>query len=64
MQDLAYVVINGTKYKVLRQSIKYGVRLKLRQSGKEGNFLPDETYFLSESFEQAQKLLSGEVIGL
>jgi len=68
MQDTAYLVIRGKTIKVLRRSAKYGIKLRLRRSGKLGMFLSDESQYLGLDEELAKtclnELLEGKVIYL
>ena len=66
MQDLAHLVVNGREILVLRRPVKNGVALKLRKSGPKGQYLEDESAYLSLDDEQCKqtltRLLCGEVI--
>lgn len=66
MQDLAHLIVNGREILVLRRPRKYGVALKLRKSGSKGQYLEDESAYLSIDNEQCKqtlaRLLRGEVI--
>jgi hypothetical protein len=68
MQDTAHIIVHGKIIKVLRQSVKYGVQLKLRESGQLGAFLSDESAYLGLDEELAEtrlnELLKGKVIYL
>lgn len=66
MQDLAHLIINSKKVLVLRRLNSFGhyVSLKKRASGKDGTYLPDESYYLEDNPNLLNKLLSGEVVKL
>lgn len=68
MQDTAHVIVRGETIKVLRRSAKYGIKLRLRKSGKLGTFLSDESVYLGLDEELAKirlnELLEGKVIYL
>jgi len=64
MQDHAHVVINGEKIKVLRRAVSTGVYLKIRTSGSDGMYLPDESVYLTTDMVKLEKLRSGAVITL
>ena len=68
MQDTAHIIVHGKIIKVLRQFVKYGVQLKLRESGQLGTFLSDESAYLGLDEELAKtrlnELLEGKVIYL
>jgi hypothetical protein len=62
MQTTGYIKIRGTKFLVLIRHCRYGRRLKLRKSGKDGVFLKDESIFLEENLHLIEKLEKGETI--
>jgi hypothetical protein len=68
MQSLGYVLIRDSfskrqrEVKVLRRKIRNGVSLKLRDSGKRGTHLEDETAFLVTRKDLSDKLLAGLTI--
>ena len=63
-QTCGYLTINNQKVLILVRSKKYGCALKLRLTGKDGNFFEDESYFLSKNKEIFDRLLSGKVINI
>jgi len=64
MQTHGHLIINNQKILVLVRNKKYGCALKLRLTGKDGNFFEDESYFLSKNKERFDRLLSGDVINV
>jgi hypothetical protein len=68
MQSTGYVIIEDSfsgqqrKVLVLRRKVRNGVSLKLRESGKRGTHLEDETAFLATRKDLSDKLLAGQVI--
>lgn len=62
MQDVAYLVVNGKKVKVLRRLTKYGVDLKLRKGGDDGTFLSAESYHFESEQSLFDELLRGKVV--
>ena len=65
MQDIAHLVVKGQKILVLRRSnFSYHVALKIRNSGKDGIFLQDESNYLETEPEALKELLDGKVIKL
>ena len=69
MQTHGYLMINNQKILVLERGIKidtklYGRALKLRHTGKDGNYFEDESCYLSQNKEMFDRLLSGKVINI
>lgn len=64
MQFTAHVIVNNEKVKVLARPAKHHICLKLRTSGTDGQFLEDESIFLSEESEHFQSLKAGETISM
>ena len=64
MQIHGHLIINNQKILVLVRHKKYGRALKIRLTGKDGNFFEDESYFLLKNKEVFDRLLSGEVIDI
>lgn len=63
MQQLAHLYIDGQKVLVLVRRKQYGVALKLRASGVDGQRLTDEeTYIRLHAPENGRRLLAGEVV--
>ena len=64
MQDLAHVIVNGETVLVLRRSSKYGCDLKMRNSGKIGKFLDEESFYLDKWPHLFSDLKRGKVLKL
>lgn len=68
MQSTGYVMIRDSfsgqqrVVLVLRRKIRNGVSLKLRETGKRGTHLVDESAFLATRKDLSDKLLAGLVI--
>lgn len=56
MQNLGYLKIDGEKILVLYRPTTYGISVKIRKSGKEGQFLKDESEFLKYHPNLVKKL--------
>lgn len=64
MQQIAYIKVADTSVKVLAQSRKYGVSLKLRKGQEEGRLLEDESLYLDQHPEKLLLLMQGKTITL
>lgn len=64
MQDCCCIVVNGLTIRVLRQPTRDGCRLRLRDTGRDGEPLDDEGTYLAEHKEKLQALLGGHTIRL
>ena len=67
MQDACYVLVTPyAPIKVLRRSMKRGVRIILRSQNSKtlGNYLPDESAFLQAERNLLERLLNGESLYL
>jgi len=62
MQTTAHVIVNGEKIKVLCRSTRYGVRLKIRTSGRDGTYLQAESEWLAEQESVLDELKAGSVV--
>jgi len=64
MQTHGHLIIDNQKILVLVRNRKYGCALKLRHTGKDGNYFEDESCYLSQNKEMFDRLLSGKVINI
>lgn len=66
MQDTCHIIVNGQKIKLLRRLVKsrywHCVKLKIRQSGRDGPYLPDESEWFAEYPSAFIELKAGRVI--
>ena len=64
MQTTGYLIINGQKVLVLVRQKRYSRLLKLRKSGRDGQYFEDEERFLTmpENRHLLKQLLQGETI--
>jgi len=64
MQTHGYLTIGDKKILILVRGKKYSSALKLRFTGKDGNYFEEESIFLSESKNKKllDNLLAGDVI--
>jgi hypothetical protein len=64
MQGIGYILVLGEKVKVLWRAHKTGIFLKLRKTGKDGQYFSPESEYLSDAPETFKKLKNGQVINL
>lgn len=67
-QQLGHVIVDTKKIKILyrvchKKDSGY-VSIKLRKSGKDGDYLDSESIFLSDSPEHLERLEAGETLKL
>lgn len=58
MQQAGFLKVNDRKLLVLYRLGKHGVHLKMRTTGKDGKFLPDESAALSDGSSASREMLS------
>lgn len=63
MQFSGHVIVKGEKIKILLRVSRTNHTLKIRKSGMEGQFLEDESVWLSEDVQAFTALKSGQTIG-
>ena len=64
MQTHGYLMIKDKKILILVRVKKYSHTLKLRFTGSDGSYFPDESIFLSENKKILDNLLTGKVIDI
>ena len=64
MQTHGYLTIDNRKVLVLVRPTKWGVALKMRLSGSDGQHMTDEEAYLRENPVLARSLLQGATIRL
>jgi hypothetical protein len=62
MRSLGYLIVEGDKRLVLYEDKNNSRLLKLRKSGKDGTYLPDESKHVTLFIEKYLELLSGKTI--
>lgn len=62
MQTTGYIKIDKEKILLLVRSWKYGVALKIRKSGTDGQHLVDEEYYFDSDRDALNNLMVGKVV--
>lgn len=63
MQGAFYIIKpDGTVLLLLRRQVKYGIRVKIRKSGKYGTHLNAEQEHLHERPDLIERIEAGEVV--
>ena len=65
MQDAFHIIKpDGTLLLMLRRQVKYGIRVKIRKTGKPGMRMESEEQYLHERPDLVARIEAGEVVFL
>jgi len=65
MQSTFHIIKpDGNMLRLLRRQVKYGIRVKIRKSGKPGTHLQAEQEYLHERPDLIYRIEAGEVVFL